>query len=111
VPPEKWQVNMERYELIVADRAKTMIGAHVKFIAQASPQAARDAKARILAAIRSPSKMPERFPFLDEEFVPRGKYRKLFVSNWYLILFQIKGQTVYVDYIVDCRQDYGWLVH
>jgi hypothetical protein len=36
--------------------------------------------------------------------------REIFIEKWYLILYQIKDQTVYVDYIVDCRQDYGWLV-
>jgi hypothetical protein len=25
-------------------------------------------------------------------------------------LYQVKDQAVYVDYIVDCRQDYGWLL-
>jgi len=32
------------------------------------------------------------------------------VGKRYLILYQIKGQMVYVDYIVDCRQDYEWLI-
>jgi hypothetical protein len=54
--------------------------------------------------------MPERCPFLDEDFVPRGKYHKIFVEKRYLILYQIKDRTVYVDYIVDCRQDYCWLL-
>ena len=102
---------MAKYKVIVADRAKTMLGAHMKFLAQASPAAARNTKSRMLAAIRSLSDMPARCPFLDVEYVPRGNYHKLFVENWYLILFQIKDQTVYVDYIVDCRQDYGWLIH
>ena len=101
---------MAKYKVVVADRAKAMLGAHVKFLAQVSPNAARDVKIRILAAIRSLVDMPERFSFLDEDFVPRGKYHKLFVDNWYLILYQIQDQTVYVDYIVDCRQDYGWLI-
>jgi plasmid stabilization system protein ParE len=100
-----------------------MIGGHVRFLAQISPPAARRAKVRLLAAIRSLSSMPERFPFfdtqpspkgegspLDADPIPKEKYRKLFVENWYLILYQIEDQTVYVDYIVDCRQDYVWLI-
>jgi len=55
-------------------------------------------------------KMPERFPFLNAEFMPINKYHKMFIEKWYLILHQVKDQTVYVDCIVDCRQDYGWLV-
>ena len=101
---------MARYKVIVADRAKAMLGAHIKFMAGVSPAAAREVKSKLLAAMRSLSKMPERFPFFDEEHVPRGKYHKMFVENWYLVLYQIKDQTVYVDYIVDCRQDYGWLI-
>jgi plasmid stabilization system protein ParE len=78
---------------------------------QIKPSAARNTKAKPLAAIRSLSKMPERFPFLDEEFVPRGKYRKMFLERWYLLLYQIREQKVYADYIVDCRQDYSWLIY
>lgn len=61
-------------------------------------------------AIRSLSIMPERFPFFTAEFIPLNKYHKMFVEKYYLVLYQIKDQTVFVDYIVDCRQDYGWLV-
>jgi hypothetical protein len=44
---------MGKYRVIVADRAKTMIGAHIKFMAQVSLSAARDTKSRLLAAVRS----------------------------------------------------------
>jgi plasmid stabilization system protein ParE len=97
--------------VIVAARAKAMLGAHIKFVARVSPDAAREVKTRLLAAIRSLADMPERFPFLDEEHIPKGKYHKMFVESRYLILYQIKDRTVYVDCIADCRQDYGWLIH
>ena len=101
---------MARYKVIVADRARKMIGVHVKFIAQVNRSAARETQKRLLAAIRSLAEMPERFPFLDVDFVPRNKYHKMFVENWYIVLYQIKDNMVYVDYIVDCRQDYSWLI-
>jgi plasmid stabilization system protein ParE len=99
-----------RYKVIVSARARQMLGIHIRFLAQISPPAARRAKTRLLAAIRSLRSMPERFPFLDAAPIPKNNYRKLFVENWYLILYQIEGQTVYVEYIVDCRQDYTWLI-
>ena len=101
---------MKRYKVIVAEKAKTMLGVHIKLMAKVSLPAAKETKKRLLEAIRSLANMPERFPFFDEDFVPRNKYRKMFVESWYLILYQVKDNTVYVDYIVDCRQDYGWLV-
>ena len=101
---------MQRYKVEVSDRAKTMLGAHAKFLAQKNPAAAREMKVRILTAVRSLSGMPERCPFFDGDFVPRNKYHKIVVDNRYLILYQIKDTTVYVDHIIDGRQDYGWLV-
>ncbi|MBS3995253.1 MAG: type II toxin-antitoxin system RelE/ParE family toxin [Alkaliphilus sp.] len=99
-----------QYKVIVSDRARQMLAGHVRFLAQKSPAAARRTKNELMDAIRSLSTMLERFPFLNAEFIPLNKYHKMFVEKWYLILYQIKDQTVYVDYIVDCRQDYGWLV-
>jgi plasmid stabilization system protein ParE len=97
-------------KVIVSDRARQMLAGHVRFLAQKSPTAARKIKNDLLDAIRSLQQMPQRFPFLESEFIPPNKYHKMFVEKWYLILYQVKDQTVYVDYIVDCRQDYGWLV-
>ena len=101
---------MQRYSVDVSDRARNMLGAHVKFLAQKSPSAARDMKDKIITAIRSLSSIPERCPFFDGDFVPRNKYHKMVVDSRYLLLFQIKDSVVFVDYVIDGRQDYSWLV-
>ena len=101
---------MLRYKVEVADRAKVMLGAHMKFLAQSNPPAARAMKDKIVAAIRSLSEMPERCPFFNGEFVTYNKHHKIIVDSRYLILYQIKDATVFVDYIIDGRQDYSWLV-
>ncbi len=97
------------YKVIVSDRSRQMLANHVQFLAQKSPPAARKVKNELMDAIRSLHQMPERFPFLEVEFIPINKYHKMFVEKWYLVLYQIKDQTVFVDYVIDCRQDYGWL--
>jgi len=99
-----------QYKVIVSDRARQMLAGHVRFLAQKSPTATRKVKNKLMDAIRSLSIMPERFPFLTAEFIPLNKYHKMFVEKWYLILYQIKDGVVHVDYIVDCRQDYEWLM-
>ena len=101
---------MQRYKIEISDRAKTMLGAHAKFLAQKSPSAAREMKVKMLKAIRSLSDIPERCPFFEGEFVPRNKYHKMVVDNRYLILYQIRDWMVFVEYILDGRQDYSWLV-
>jgi plasmid stabilization system protein ParE len=95
--------------VIVPDRAHQMLAVHVRFLAQNNPVAARKVKNVLIDAIRSLSRVPGRFPFLDANFLPLNKYHKMYIGKWYLILYQIKDQTVYVDYVIDCRQDYGWL--
>lgn len=99
-----------QYELIVSNRARQMLAGQVRFMAQKNSAAARKVKNELMDAIRSLKEIPERFPFLEAEFIPPNKYYKMFVAKCYLILYQIKDQTVDVDYIVDCRQDYQWLI-
>lgn len=98
------------YKVIVSDRARQMLGTHIKFMAQVNKDAAKRKKQQIISAIRSLASMPERYPFFDVMYIPKGKYHKMFVENWYLVLYQIKDDRVEVDYILDCRQDHEWLI-
>lgn len=96
--------------VIISDKAKEMLGMHIRFLAQVNKPAAVKLKARLVEQMRSLQDMPRRYPFFNESYIPINKYHKLYVENQYLILYQIKDDTVYVDWIVDCRQDYRWLL-
>ncbi|MBR2676454.1 MAG: type II toxin-antitoxin system RelE/ParE family toxin [Solobacterium sp.] len=100
-----------KYNVIISDKAKQMLAVHLRFLANADKQAAMKKKKDIIKAIRSLEHTPNRYPFFEEAYIPHNKYHKIFVENWYLVLYQIQDNTVYVDYIVDCRQDYSWLIH
>ena len=100
----------KRYKVIVSDRAKRMLGTHIRFMAQANKQAAVAKKKEIMTAMRSLSQVPQRFPFFEGLYITPNKYHKLFIEKWYLVLYQIQDDTVYVDYILDCRKDYSWLI-
>ena len=101
---------MKKYNIIVSDLAAKEFTNHTAFLSNVSKSAAKDLKERLLEALRSLEDMPNRFPFFQEPYIPANKYHKMYVQNWYLVLYQIKDDTVYVDYILDCRQDYTWLV-
>lgn len=100
----------KKYKVIVSDRAKRMLGTHIRFLAQVNKEAAVEKKKELMSAIRSLSQMPQRFPFFEETYITPNKYHKMFVEKWYLILYQIQDDLVYIDYILDCRKDYGWLI-
>ena len=98
------------YKVIISDRAKQMLGQHIRFLAQVNKAAAVELKKRFIEEFRSLQVFPQRYPFLCADFIPPNKYHKLSVKNWFLVLYQIKDDTVYVDWIIDCRQDYEWLL-
>ena len=99
-----------KYKVIISDRAKEMLGMHIRFLAQINKTADTKLKSRLVEEIRSLQDMPQRYPFFNENYIPANKYHKLYVEKWYLVLYQIKDDTVYVDWIADCRQDYQWLL-
>ena len=101
----------KKYNVVVSDRAKRMLGTHIRFMAQVNKKAATEKKKEILSAMRSLSRMPQRFPFFEEMYIPPNKYHKMFIENWYLVLYQIQDDTVYIEYVLDCRKDYSWLIH
>ena len=100
----------KKYKVIVSDRAKRMLGTHIRFMAQVNKDAAKTKKQELMEAMRSLERMPQRFSFFEEAYIPTNKYNKMFVAKWYLVLYQIQDDTVYVDYILDCRKDYSWLI-
>ena len=91
----------KKYKVIVSDRAKRMLGTHIRFMAQVNKDAAKTKKQELMEAMRSLERMPQRFSFFEEAHIPTNKY---------LVLYQIQDDTVYVDYILDCRKDYSWLI-
>ena len=101
----------KKYRVIVSERAKRMLGTHIRFVAQVNKEAAIAKKKELMTAMRSLESMPQRFPFFEETYIPPNKYHKMFVAKWYLVLYQIEDDTVYVDTILDCRKDYSWLIH
>ena len=90
--------------------SKRELGTSIRFIAQVSKEAAAAKKKELIAAMRSPEHMPQRFPFFNETCIPANKYHKMYVENWYLVLYQIQDDTVYVDHILDCRRDHSLLI-
>ena len=100
----------KKYNVIISDEATQMLTAYARFLAQVSEPAALRLISEFNSKAKSLEEFPERNPRMIEPLIPTGKYRKLLMEKRYLLVYQIKGNTVYVDAIVDTRQDYGWLL-
>ena len=56
----------KKYKVIVSDRAKRMLGAHIRFMAQVNKDAASTKKKEIITAIRALNHIPYH-PVSDKE--------------------------------------------
>ena len=99
------------YDVSVSDAALVMLDSHVDFLAKVSQSAARKLMNEILDDIASLSENPHRFPSYENEFIPDNRYRKMLSAKRYLVIYEVECNNVFVDYIVDCRQDYSWMIH
>lgn len=99
-----------KYRVIVSERATQMLVSHVAFLSQVSPEAAERMTVEFEKTANSLQLMPQRCPWLTGEYIPRNAYRFILFEKRYIIIFQIVDDIVYADYVVDCRQDYSWLI-
>ena len=101
---------MDKYKVVVSKTATSMLVAHASFLAKVSVQAAERLTGEFKRTANSLSEMPQRNPWLIADFIPKHQYRYLPFEKRYLIIYQIIDKTVYIDYVLDCRQDYTWLL-
>lgn len=98
-----------QYKVVVSQRATQMLVSHAAFLAKVSTEAAEKMTQEFEEAARSLETMPQRCPWLSGPYIPKNMYRFLLFGKRYMIIFQVADDTVYADYVLDCRQDYGWL--
>lgn len=99
-----------KYSVIVSERAAQMLVSHAAFLAQVSPEAAERLVVEFTKAAESLEVMPQRCSWLTGEYIPKNVYRFILFEKRYMIIFQIADDIVYADYVIDCRQDYAWLI-
>ncbi|MBO5360070.1 MAG: type II toxin-antitoxin system RelE/ParE family toxin [Clostridia bacterium] len=98
------------YSVIVSEKAKKMLVSHVAFLAKVSPTAAEKLVEDFQETASSLQNIPNRCPWLSGSYIPKHQYRYIVFGKRYMLIYQIVDKTVYVDYCIDCRQDYGWLL-
>lgn len=98
-----------KYQVIVSEQAAQMLVTHAAFLTDVSPDAAERLVVSFEKAAGSLEVMPKRCPWLTGKYLPRNTYRFLVFEKRYMIIFQIRDDIVYADYVVDSRQDYSWL--
>jgi plasmid stabilization system protein ParE len=100
----------KHYAVIITETAWEMLVSHARFLANVSVPAANRLIDTFVEITDSLTIMPERSPWLEHDAIPFQKYRKLLFGKNYMALYQVQENTVYVTAVIDCRQDYVWLL-
>jgi plasmid stabilization system protein ParE len=98
------------YTVKITETAWEMLISHARFLANVSIPAANRLIDTFVEITDSLAAMPERNPWLEHDAIPFRKYHKLLFGKHYMALYQIQENTVYVTAVMDCRQDYIWLL-
>jgi plasmid stabilization system protein ParE len=98
------------YTVKITETAWEMLIFHARFRANVSVSAANRLIDNFVEITDGLAEMPERNPWLQHDAIPFQKYRKLLFGKHYIALYQIQENTVYVTAVMDCRQDYVWLL-
>ena len=96
---------MSKYTVIVSRRADEMLVRHARFLAQVRVSAARRMTAEFAKVLDMLEENPFQFPIETDYDLPGETYRKALFSKWYKAIFSVSGSTVYLDAVLDCRQD------
>ena len=95
---------MDKYTVIVSQRADAMLVRHTRFLANVSISAAKGLVAEFGEVLDSLEENPFQFPVDTDYGLPEGTYRKALFGKRYKALFTVEGETVYLDAVLDCRQ-------
>lgn len=98
------------YTVIITETAWDMLITHARFLANVSLPAANRMIDTFAEMTGSLAALPERNPWFEHEAIPFQKYRKLLIEKHYMVLYEIRGDIVYITAVVDCRQDYSWIL-
>lgn len=99
-----------KYKVIISDKAADMLIEHIRFLAEVSTEAAENLQDKIITSSKSLQHFPKRNPWITDPVLALYKYRKMVVDKRYMLIYQIKDEIVFVDYILDCRRHYRWLL-
>ena len=97
---------MGKYTVVVSRRADEMLVRHARFLAQVSVPAARRLVREFEEILDTLESRPFQFPPEEDYNLPEGVYRKALFCKWYKALFTIGEDRVYLDAVLDCRQDH-----
>ena len=95
---------MSKYQVIVSKHVANNLLEHMTFISNVSIEAAQRFVEEYEAVINALEENPLKYQ-VDTTFDNTYEYRRVIFAKWYKCVFAVEESTVYIDSVVDCRQD------
>jgi len=90
------------YKIDIDEDAINMLLEHISFLKRVSYKAALKLNLQFYEGVQRIIQNPYGYPYLDE----RRIYRKYIFYKRYLIIYLVEKSIIYIEYIVDTRQNY-----
>lgn len=95
----------KQYRVVLASRVDQMLRRHILFISNVSIRRAELFTDEFESLVTQLKENPFLFPWDEDQNLPQRKYRKASFAKYYKALFQVNGDTVYLEAVCDCRED------
>ena len=92
------------YNVHITERCFNAIEKHIRFIANVSAKAAENFRNEFMETAYGLATFPERNVSVRLMIAPDLTYYRALLGKYHAILYEIQGNDVYVDLVVDLRQ-------
>lgn len=92
-----------KYHVIISSRATQMLVSYATYISQYDSAAANRFIEEFEKASQSLEEFPRRCQWLEGDYIPAKTYRYRIFHKHYMLIFKIEDDSVYVDYVINCR--------
>ena len=97
--------DIKKYRVEITSVIYDRMWHHISFLAEVSESAAEDLEEKLYAAMTSLEVFPYRNPKYESLLFPSEHYRSMLVGKHHRITYLIEENVVYVDDIIDCREE------
>jgi plasmid stabilization system protein ParE len=95
------------YQVTILPSANDRMYDHFFFLARVSTEAAERLLDTLAQDMQSLDRMPQRGSIYKHAHALHGEYRYILSAHRYRIVYLILDESVYIEDIQDCRQNYG----
>jgi len=97
----------KKYSVYIRDTCLDSLDAHVAFLANVSVEASKNLVHAFWETAKDLSTFPERNICLRFAIKPGAVFRRANLGNYHAVLYEIEDDVVYIEAVLDLRQNLG----